>query len=143
MENPKTNMDELRADMQEFMQEEGFVETVRDDLNERIENCGVQFGKYAMMRKEFLEENDWSKYFRLVASGDFIEHFQDIDTRASELYSQLFDSYLEKYKNEDVARSALEEYLIKEIVEDDSFKEDVFNRPEIELTEEEIANLPF
>lgn len=145
MENQKTKMEDLRDDMQDFMEEEGFTETIRDDINSDIDNCGVIFGKFAIMRKEFLEENYWSIYFNLTCDKDkpFIEHFQYVDKRASEMYTKLFDEYLAKYKNEDVARSALEEFIIKEVVEDISFSDEVFNRPKRELTDEEIENLPF
>lgn len=145
MENQKTKMEELREDMQEFLKEEGFTETIRDDINYDIDNCGVSFGKYAMMRKEFLEENYWDRYFKLTCGEDkdFIKHFQEVDRRASEMYTRLFDEYLEKFKNEDVARSALEEFIIKEVVEDVGFEEDVFNRPKKELTAEDIENMPF
>lgn len=145
MEKQKTSIDEAREEMQQFLQEEGFTETIRDDINYTIDNCGVQFGKYSMMRKEYLEENYWEVYFDLTCGEekDFIEHFQDIDRRASEMYKRLIDSYLEKFGNEAVARSALEEFLIKEIVENTSFEEEVFNRPQQELTDEEITNLIF
>lgn len=138
-------MEKFREEMQAFLKEEGFVETIRDDINSDIDNCGVTFGKFAMMRKEFLEENYWSIYFNLTCDKDqpFIEHFQYIDKRASEMYNKLFNEYLDKYKNEDMARSALEEFIIKEVVEDVSFSEEVFNRPKRELTDEEIENLPF
>ena len=143
MQEKKIKMDELREDFQEFLEEEGFNETISDDLNEEIENCGVRFGKFAWIRKEFLEEYHWDRYFSLVSNREkpFIEHFQNIDKRASEFYERLLPSYLKTYKNEEVARSAVEEVIIKEIVEDTSFSEEIFK--EEKLTEEEFAEIVF
>ncbi len=141
-----SRMEMLREDFKIFLEEEGFNETINDDFNEKIENCGVEFGKYAMMRKLYLEENHWEHYFSIVASGDFIEHFKNVDKRASEMFDRLFKSYVEKFQNEIVARSYLEEFLISEIVEDSKFEEEMFNR-EVksfeDWTEEEVSNLPF
>lgn len=148
MAKEKTKMDEFREDFKKFMEEEGFNETVNDDINYVINNCGVEFGKFAWMRKEFLEENHWSMYFKITAPErkPFIKHFQEIDRRAGEMYERLLPEYLEKYKDEVVARSAVEEVIIKEVVEDTSFTEEDFNtkpKPIEEWTIEELNALPF
>ncbi len=117
MTKEQLNMDDLREDFRKFLKEEGFNETINDELNEIINDCGVDFGKYAMMRKLYLEENYWSKYYSLILSKEFIKYFQSVDERASKLYEKNFDRYLATYNNPNVARSALEEFIIKEIVE--------------------------
>lgn len=116
MEQEKT-MYEIREDFLELLNELGFNETINDELNDKIENCGIEFGKYGNMRKLYLEETDWDKYYKMVMNNSFIEHFQNVDKRANELFSKLYNDYLKKYKNEAVAINALEEFIIKEVVE--------------------------
>ncbi len=134
----KSKMDIHREKLQEILAEAGMTGTIRDDLNYDIENCGVEFGKFAWMRKEYLEENYWEKYYSLVCRELFIEHFQNVDKRADEMYSRLYPEYLEKYKNEEVARSAVEEVIISEVVEEEFTME--FPNTQLEI---DIENLPF
>ncbi len=119
MTRRKSKMDKLREEFREFLEEEGFNETINDELNGIIKDCGVEFGKYARMVKLYLEENYWDKYYDLILSREFIKYFQSVDERASKLYEKHFDEYLAIYQDEDFARVILYEFITKEIVEAD------------------------
>ncbi len=119
MTRRKSKMDKLREEFREFLEEEGFNETINDELNEIINDCGVEFGKYARMVKLYLEENYWDKYYDLILSREFIKYFQSVEERASKLYEKHFDEYLAIYQDEDFAKVILYEFITKEIVEAD------------------------
>lgn len=55
------------------------------------ESTNFEFGKYGIMRCEYLQTHKREQYIRLFVSGKLNEHLHEVDEECSEMVSQLIE----------------------------------------------------
>lgn len=55
------------------------------------ESTNFEFGKYGIMRCEYLQTHKREQYIRLFVSGKLNEHLHEVDEKCSEMVSQLIE----------------------------------------------------
>lgn len=105
------------------------IMTIEQLLEEKFETIKPKLGKYAIMKKEYLEESNFDKYQAIMAQEDFEQYFMDIDKKADEAYFKYEEELKNKYKNENKdsfeatvkyeaeIKSKIEELINKELIE--------------------------
>jgi len=87
----------------------------------------ANYGKWGMLRREFLQNHRQSEYNQLKAEGKLIQHLNELDERAGDMFERIMEQleksipppsedYMERVQWQNRLRSIADEQIFNDII---------------------------